>query len=296
MHLISKRFSTGFEKSMEIYSFIIGKFSDLELPHPFLAPVLKLYGKCYKVNVNELSKPYMEYSSLSDFFTRPLKEGLRIIDSRPETVVSPVDGHIIETGKMDSPVPNTYKIKNRFYTLEELLGKMTFYDFSNEDMKGLYMLFHLPPGCYHRIHSPITGNISSLSFTPGTLYPVNRLGRRFVPEYHIKNSKVLLQISTGDDRMHIFMALVGALAVGNITLTYNGQREFSPRHKEHFETISPPHSIKKGEELGIFKLGSSVLMICYCHKDADMNFSAGEGKINMGNAVIESGVLKTGQE
>jgi phosphatidylserine decarboxylase len=287
-------FADYFKKITIIYSKAMGKLSDLHVPPPLLGPVLHAYSQVYGVKAEELPKPLDEFRSFREFFTRPMKDGLRIADARPEVVVSPVDGIVLETGQMDSPVPRTFRIKDRYYTIEELLGRMAYYDFSREEMRGLYALMYLHPGCYHRIHSPVEGKITCLSHTPGTLYPVNRLGRKWIPDYHIKNSKVVLKICSPDGGLQIFLVLIGALVVGTITLTCNGRMEFPASGREIFEPVDPAWPVGKGEELGIFNLGSSVIMICYCSRSAEMTMAAQAGEIQMGNALISAEVLRAG--
>lgn len=294
MFLNFNKFTKYFKKSMVFYSNIIGKLSDLHVPAPLLGPVLQVYSHYYRVRTDELPKPLGEFSSFREFFTRPMKDGLRIADARPEVIVSPVDGTILESGVMDSPVPNTFRIKERYYTLEELLGRLAYYDFAREDMKGLYSLMYLNPGSYHRIHSPMEGKITCLSHTPGTLFPVNRLGRKWVPDYHVRNSKVVLKIVSPDGGLQIFLVLIGALVVGNITLTYNNRMEFHASGKELFQPIDPPCPVGKGQELGIFNLGSSVLLICYCNRSAEMTLAVQTGEIQMGSALIYAEALTAG--
>ncbi|MFH1436756.1 MAG: archaetidylserine decarboxylase [Pseudomonadota bacterium] len=276
---------------MGVYSYVMGRLSSMNVPSPVLAPFLKLYSRWFHVNMDDLPKPLHEYSSFKDFFTRQLRTGQRIVNSRTDTIVSPVDGTILDAGSADSPVANTFRIKNRYYMLEELLGKMAYYDFRCEDMTGVYMTFYLDPGSYHRIHAPMSGNISLRSFSPGTLFPVNGIGRKLNPDYHIKNSRVTIKLSSPDGKVHIFMVLIGALGVGNILLTYNGTQDFSPGDKGTFEMIDPPIPVEKGQEIGIFNMGSSVFVLCYCSKDEKMAITAQAGRIQMGSSVIESPAL-----
>jgi len=289
---MNRLMSSTIEKTMMIYSSLMGRLSDLSVPPPIMTPLLKLYSQVYHVNIEELPKPLQEFTSFRDFFTRPMKDGSRIVDARPETIVSPVDGVILETGPMDNPVPSTFRIKGRFYTLEEMLGRLAYVDFPRESMKGLYALFYLNPGSYHRIHAPVTGKITSMSFEPGTLYPVNKLGMRWMPDVHVKNSRVVLKLHGEGDSVQIFLVLIGALVVGNITLSFGGRKTFSAGGGEYFETLSPACPVTRGMEIGIFNLGSSVLMLCYGPKDADMSLVAEEGPVLMGSAVIDTAALQ----
>ena len=286
------KFSDYALKTMDVYSSVLGRLSSMNLPPPVLTPLLMLYSRWFHVNMDDLPRPLREYSCFKDFFTRQIKSGQRIINPRTDTIVSPVDGTILEAGSADSPVPNTFRIKNRYYMLEELLGKMAYYDFRCEDMTGVYMNFYLDPGAYHRIHAPMSGNISLRSFSPGSLFPVNNIGRKLNPDYHIKNSRVTLKLSSPDDKLLIFIVLIGALGVGDIQLTYNGTQAFSPGDKETFEKIDPPIPVVKGQEIGIFNMGSSVFMLCYCSKDEKMAITAQTGRIHMGSSVIESAILR----
>ncbi len=276
----------------KLYSLMVSRVSSLSIPPPLLAPLLKIYCSVYGVDMESLPKPLSKYSSFREFFTRPLKAGARTIDFRPQTVISPVEGTLLEAGEMDHPVRNTFKIKGRYYTITEMLGKMSYLDDNDGKRKGFFLLYHLGPGSYHRIHSPVKGNVASFAFSPGRQYPVSPLWSKLTPDAFVKNARLTLKITSSDNRLLLYLVLIGALAVGDITLTYDNTRTFSPQDPEIFETHIPSIPVTKGQEIGIFNLGSSVFMICYDRSGAGMKLLLREGPVAFGSAVIETELSK----
>jgi len=273
---------------MKIYSSSIEKAVSLELPPQVLTPILKTYSLVYGIKSEELPKPISEFSNFKEFFTRPLKKGCRLIDQRPETIVSPADGFVLQSGPTDYPAPETIRVKGSYYTLYDILGKMSYWGLPENERKGAYILVYLSPGSCHRIYSPVNGNITARGFIPGTIYPVNKIGRNLVPHIYSKNSRVTLKIADREEKFIIFLVLIGALAVGDINLTYDGEKKFKPFQKrETLELFTSPVSINKGQEIGVFNLGSSIIIICYAHKNYSVRILKQEGKIRIGEPIMK---------
>lgn len=223
---------------------------------PLSRRLIPYYIRRFDVDLSQVKKPIPQYRTLMDFFVRELKEGARPLDRNPTTVVSPVDGTISQMGTIRGDT--LIQAKGVNYSLEALLGG------ERNDVDpfrgGTYLTLYLSPADYHRIHVPLTGRITHLTWIPGTLFPVNQLGVRRIHGLFTKNERVITYMETGAGRMALIK--VGAINVGSIRVTYDadigtnrlGQR--SMLRREYKETRR-----EKGEEIGRFEFGSTVILL-----------------------------------
>ena len=237
-----------------LISLYFGKFAKKE----FLSPVQKLINSSYVrlmgLNMSEFKHPRY-YKSLNDLFTRELIIK-RVIDENKNTIISPTDSLITQCGQIQNDI--ALQIKGMQYSVEELL---TYYCSSNfEKVKdGSFMNFYLSPKDYHRYHAPCDFKLLKLIHVPGKLYPVNLkyLNKEF--ELFIQNERVILECETNGKIF--YMVFVGALNVGQMVFEFEQRVETNTDAKEmkvyEYENIE----ITKGECLGYFKMGSTVVMI-----------------------------------
>lgn len=195
------------------------------------------FAKTYGIRVEEAERGLTEYASLNDFFTRRLKQGLRPIDTTPDTAVSPVDALITGMGPISSGL--MMNIKGQDYTLEELLNRSprtVCYE------NGFYFVLYLSPTDYHRIHSPVAGHILEKEHVAGKVYPVNEFGLRHMSRVLSRNERLItyMEHSFGE----IAVVKVGALNVSSI------------------QYVSPlPDQLERGDELAFFEFGSTVVLL-----------------------------------
>ncbi|MDY0407011.1 phosphatidylserine decarboxylase [Virgibacillus sp. 179-BFC.A HS] len=198
-------------------------------------PLIKPFAKVYHINLQEMEYPVDHYHSLNDFFTRRLKQASRSINVAKNTLVSPVDGVMSDSGPLKEN--RTFHIKNHTYTLDAILGsseKARFYQ------NGYFYIFYLSPSHYHHIHYPIDGTVISRYALGGKSYPVNSLGLRFGDQPFATNYRIISELETGFGKMA--MVKVGALNINSINLLHAASQ------------------FKKGEELGYFSFGSTVML------------------------------------
>lgn len=215
-----------------IISFLLRKFTTSKLSKIINASFVKIYN----INVNEMEKDLHDYESLHCLFTRKLKPGLRPVDNRANSIVSPVDGIIAETGIIDDRV--SFFVKGQTYQLAELFGST---EKSNKYKGGIYIILYLSPSHYHRIHSPISGEIIDQWSLGKRSYPVNSLGLKYGKRPLSTNYRIITEMKTKG--VHIAVVKVGALNVNSIHLT---------NQYDH---------LKKGEEMGYFSFGSTVILL-----------------------------------
>lgn len=216
--------------------------------------VIPYYVRHFSIDPEQAEKPIDEYETLTDFFTRKLKPGFRPIAAGSNDLVSPVDGVVSQFGPIHEGT--LLQAKGVTYSLEQLLGdpvKARLYE------GGLFLTIYLSPRDYHRIHTCLQGSVTGYSYIPGSLYPVNPFGVRNVPGLFAKNERLTTYMTTSFGEYAIVK--VGATIVGSVQVVYDSKlttnvRKGKPAHNE----IQGPF-LKKGEELGLFRFGSTVVCL-----------------------------------
>ena len=237
-----------------LISLYFGKFAKKE----FLPAIQKLINSTYVrlmgLNMSEF-KHSRYYNSLNDLFTRELIIK-RVIDENKNVIISPTDSLITQCGEIKNDI--ALQIKGMQYSVEELL---TYYCSSNfEKVKdGSFMNFYLSPKDYHRYHAPCDFKLLKLIHVPGKLYPVNLkyLNNEF--ELFVQNERVILECETNGKIF--YMVFVGALNVGQMVFEFEDRVETNTNAKEMKVYTYENIEITKGECLGYFKMGSTVVML-----------------------------------
>ena len=237
-------------------SVIFGIFASKEFPK-FIQKIINfLYVKLLRLDMNEF-KHYSEYSSLNNLFTRELIKK-REINSDVNQFISPTDSFISAQGNLNENV--LLQIKNMPYSIDRLLTNSIDENHLKRIRNGNFMNFYLSPKDYHRYHSSFDCTVSKLIHIPGKLYPVNFSYLKKKLNLFIENERVILECLTKDNKL-FYMVFVGALNVGKMVFN------FEPRVKTNSSTNSIQEylysnlSLKKGDTIGYFEMGSTVVMI-----------------------------------
>ncbi len=226
----------------------------------FSKSFIKSYSTIYGIDLTEVSKKPQQFTSLHDFFVRELKQELRPVDGRMNVFASPVDAKIEAYGDIIDGM--AFTVKSKPYSLTALLGST---EQAKRYVDGQYIVFYLSPADYHRIHSPIDGQITRQYVLGQKSYPVNQIGLEYGKKPISHNYRMISEINY-DDIHHTAFIKVGATFVNSIKLT-NTTTQWA-----------------KGEEVGYFAFGSTVVMLF--EKDAIAfcdNVTHG-AKIKMGEA------------
>ena len=125
---------------------------------------------------------------------------------------------------------------------------------------GSFLTIYLAPYNYHRIHAPLGGQITGYINVPGTLWPVNAVGVRNVDRLFCVNERLTTFLDTA--RGPCAVVAVGAMNVGRIRAVYddvvtNVRRTRAVERKMY----EKPIPVEKGGELGIFEMGSTVVIV-----------------------------------
>ncbi|KTD66343.1 archaetidylserine decarboxylase [Legionella spiritensis] len=215
--------------------------------------IIKRFIAKYGVDMSEAREENPEnYPTFNDFFIRRLKSGIRPIADA--SVVSPVDGIVSELGSVKQG--QLLQAKGRFYDVGEFLGcePALFQPFIN----GCFATLYLSPKDYHRIHMPVDAKIRSMTYIPGQLFSVQPSTVRVIPRLFARNERLVVYCDTPLGLMA--MVLVGATIVGAIATSWHGE---IPRCKsiQRFDYSTSPIALQKGDEMGYFKLGSTVVLL-----------------------------------
>lgn len=203
----------------------------------------------------EITDPYA-YQSFNDFFTRKVKLSLRPIDTTA-IIVSPADGVISQFGAITNGT--LFQAKDWFYSVDDLLGND---EYVEEFHHGKFMNIYLSPRDYHRIHAPFAGKLLKMSYIPGKLFSVNTATCHTIPNLYARNERMVAIFATEIGLMAVVM--IGAMIVAGIHTTWFGKVAPHKSYKKqvwHYEQQATPIFLNKGDELGHFELGSTVIVL-----------------------------------
>ncbi len=212
----------------------------------------------YGVDMGEAAEPRTDrYPSFNEFFTRALKPGARPIATA--ALVCPVDGAISQFGRIEAD--QIYQAKGHRYSTTALVGGDR--ALASEFENGHFATLYLSPRDYHRIHMPCDGRLLQMIHVPGDLFSVNPVTARGVPGLFARNERVVCVFDGARGRF--VMVLVGATIVGSMATVWHGTvnppRPGQVREWRYDDASSAPVHLAKGDEMGRFLLGSTVVML-----------------------------------
>ena len=240
-------------------SFLTGVLARVSLPSSIQIWLNRLFVRAFRIDLNESFHSVEEFASIEEIFTRRLRLGLR----RPcGHVCSPADGRLFASGPITSTT--CVQAKGITYSLTSLVfgdSSCDEGDFKPRWLAGIY----LAPNNYHRVHSPLNGQLRGIRYIPGSLWPVNSHALQRVASLFTTNERLVFEIESPSHGM-VFVIMVGALNVGRITTHF--WPEFVgnvlgglAKKAIQFKPINPPKSLQQGAELGVFSLGSTVIVL-----------------------------------
>jgi phosphatidylserine decarboxylase len=228
-------------------------------------PLIRWFIRHYQVDLEESEiTDYHRFEHFNAFFTRALAQGARPINEDAGAMVSPVDGTISQIGDIEQG--RIFQAKGMdFSTLELLGGDQQLADvFQN----GRFTTIYLSPRDYHRIHMPVSGVLTDMVYVPGRLFSVNPATTSQVPRLFARNERVVCVFNTEHGRMA--MVLVGAMIVASVETVWAGEvAPVRPRIQHQRYADQEPTSLARGQEMGRFKLGSTVVLL---HEDRSMEW------------------------
>ena len=236
---------------------LAGRLADMEGAPALRKRVIKWFIGRYGVNMSEAAEPDpTAYPTFNAFFTRALKPGIRPLAEGAKTLVSPVDGAISQIGAIDGD--RVIQAKGQSFSLTELLGGDP--GRAQDFTEGHFSTLYLSPSDYHRIHMPMDGRLREMVYIPGKLFSVNPVTAANVPGLFARNERVVCLFDTEAGPMAL--VLVGAMIVGSVETVWSGivapgNGLVTSCRYDGDQAIQ----LRKGEEMGRFRLGSTVVMV-----------------------------------
>ncbi len=240
----------------------------------------------YQVNMAEAanSDP-ASYASFNEFFVRPLKAGVRPLAN--SAYVCPVDGAISQLGKIEHD--QIFQAKGHQFSTTALVGGDA--QLAAQFNDGNFVNIYLSPKDYHRIHMPCAGRLTRMIYVPGDLFSVNPVTARGVPNLFARNERL---VCVFESKLGPFvMVLVGATVVGSMATVWHGLVN-PPRSKQVREWTyqDKNFTFQKGEEMGRFMLGSTVVMLFPKNMIALESSWQANGAVRLGQSMGGNAVAK----
>ena len=232
--------------------------------------IIKSYTKLNAVKMEEaVEEDMFAYESLNAFFTRALKPECRPFDSTENSWLCPVDGAVSQARKIENG--RVFQAKGHDYSLLELVGgdEKLAAPFQN----GNFATIYLSPRDYHRIHMPIGGELTNMVYIPGRLFSVADHTVKTVPRLFARNERVACFFDTEHGPM--VMILVGAINVSATETVWHGLVTSENKKLKHFDYKKGEVKLGRGEEMGRFNLGSTVIVLATEKFTLDSAMSAG---------------------
>lgn len=234
---------------------IFGYSALIPLPSSILGAIIKWYAGKYGVKLEEAVIPEGGFKNLNDFFTRELKKGAYKVDKDKKSVVATTDSRVDEFG--DITEDKIIQAKGLDYSVRDLIPS----EMADNFINGKFITLYLSPGDYHRIHSPVSGEITGFYNIPGKLYSVQESVVKSLKGLFVVNERLVTYIDTG--KGNVAVCKIGALNVGKISIPYDKavtNRMLRKRNEVIYKKGEGPR-IEKGEEIGTFNLGSTVIIL-----------------------------------
>lgn len=234
---------------------VFGYIALIPLPAVFMNMLIRWYSKKFGVSIEEAVIPEKGFKNLNSFFTRKLKDGVLIVDKDEKSVVATTDSRVDEFGDITEDI--MIQAKGLDYSLRDLIPSFMAESF----IDGKFITLYLSPGDYHRIHSPVSGKITGFYNIPGKLYSVQESVVKSLKGLFVVNERLVTYIDTGKGMTAV--CKIGALNVGKISIPYDSAvtNKFLRKRNEVIYPDGKEPVIKKGEEIGVFNMGSTVIIL-----------------------------------
>lgn len=261
----------------------MGFSARLELPSFIQKLLIRYFVWKYDVNIEECQGSIDSFASLADFFIRPLREGRRIIDRNTENIVSPVDGRVHAFGRVEKGV--FFQSDTQHGSVAELLGEPENSPKIQPYKNGHFITIYLSPQDYHRVHSHEDGVVEQIQYLAGALWPVFPVATQNIPHLFDRNERLVFHMQ--HPTYHSALAMIGAFGVGRMTTEFV---KITTNTGGSSEKFSLSHTIARGEEVGRFELGSTVILVFPENISLDWKIDVGQ-KVQLGSVLCQKRTL-----
>ncbi|MBX2812684.1 MAG: phosphatidylserine decarboxylase [Myxococcales bacterium] len=199
-----------------------------------------------RIDMADAQKRLASYTSVHDVFTRRLRAGARTIDTGIDTLVAPVDARVIDSARVNFDV--LPQAKGKTYSLSALLVDKSA---PQRFVGGGILKLYLSPRDYHRVHSPVTGKIVRCVYVSGAVFPVHNRAVQSIDNLYTRNERLIIELFT-EYWGAVVVVMVGATFVGGLRTSFAWPQPAG---------ADTQHTILKGDELGTFEMGSTVVLV-----------------------------------
>jgi phosphatidylserine decarboxylase len=229
----------------------VGWFSQIE--QPLVRDLsIAMWGFFSDLDLSEAKKT--QFRSMHDCFTRELKDGVRPFDSDPSVLASPCDAIVGACGSIEGT--DLFQVKGFPYTLQDLLGDLPLV---GAHMNGCYATLRLTSSMYHRFHAPYDCRVEQVNYISGDTWNVNPIALQRVERLFCKNERAVLRTRLTAAGHTVTLVPVAAVLVASIRLHFlDVLLSLKHRGPNVFSCDAP---FKKGEEMGWFQHGSTIIVL-----------------------------------
>ena len=235
------------------WSTLVGFGARARVPNALRGPAYRAFARAVGANLGETELDLAEYDTFGDFFARKLRPGARPIDPNESVVISPCDGVVAARGTAVGG--ELIQAKGLNYRLEDLVVDPAM---AERLVGGPYATIYLSPRDYHRVHAPVDARLVAYDYVPGDLWPVNTKVTARRANLLARNERIVIWLEAPRLGM-VAVVMVAAVGVGNMRLAH-AEDSVAWRHAGELRRIQLDATVKRGDELGAFRLGSTVVM------------------------------------
>ncbi len=256
----------------------MGWLSSIEDPR--LTRVLIRIWQMFADDLDLSEAPQQEYASLQACFTRSLRPGARTVDPRADMVVSPCDAIVGECG--DIVGTTVFQAKGFPYYLEDLIPDR---DIRERYRNGKYITLRLKSSMYHRFHAPLDCRVQQVTYISGDTWNVNPIALQRIEKLYCKNERAVMNLDSGHPQHSVCLVAVAAILVASIRLHW--LESLLDMHYKGPQRISCDETFGKGDELGYFRHGSTIILFATPEYSFCDDIRTGE-RVRMGQAILSA--------
>lgn len=249
---------------------LAGRLANCENP-AIKNKLISLAIKRFKIDLSDaLIEDPKAYTSFNAFFTRRLKPQARPIDQNDHSIVSPADGKITQAGEITHG--RLIQAKDKTFSLKALTANTHTADYTD------FAVIYLSPSDYHRVHMPLDGQLTRMIYIPGKLFSVSELTAENIDDIFAKNERLICYFDTVIGEIAVIF--VGAMLVAGIETAWH--KLVAPNYYNkvtHFDYKDQNLHFNKGDEIGLFNFGSTIITLFPDHKIHWCNAMLGSTKM-----------------
>jgi len=255
----------------------MGWFSRIE--SPLLTRISIYLWRLFASELDLSEARKQSFTSLHECFIRELKPGVRPIDQQASVVVSPCDAIVGAHGRIEGTT--VYQAKGFPYALGDLIPDKSLQEKYRD---GLFVTLRLKSSMYHRFHAPVDCQVNEVNYISGDTWNVNPIALKRIEKLYCKNERAVMPLETGDSERSITLVPVAAILVASMKFhCLDGDMDLRSRGPNHFRCQA---SYNKGDEMGYFQHGSTIILFATSHYTLCDGIQAGQG-IKMGESLLE---------